>query len=96
MTVSGGDAAEVFEIGIGRHGDDLGPDHHRRLDQQNGGGLFNLGTLTLTGCTVSGNSAGDEGGGLFNDGMLTLTDCTVSGNSAGPTAAGSSTTTTAR
>src|SRR5262249_31665131 len=50
----------------------------------NGGGLYNLnGTLTLTNCTVSGNSAGYDGGGLWNNGTATLTDCTVSGNSAG-------------
>jgi MBG domain (YGX type) len=52
----------------------------------NGGGLFNSGTgnLTLTGCTVSGNSAGSSGGGLANVGTanVTLTGCTVSGNSA--------------
>ena len=30
-----------------------------------GGGLLNLGTVTLTNCTVSGNSA-DGGGGLYN------------------------------
>jgi hypothetical protein len=49
-----------------------------------GGGLYeNGGTLTLTDCTVSGNSASIFGGGLSdNYGTLTLTDCTVSGNSA--------------
>ena len=40
--------------------------------------------LTLTDCTVSGNSAGSSGGGLYNiSGTATLTNCTVSGNSAG-------------
>ena len=42
----------------------------------------NVGTATLTNCTVSGNSAGIDGGGLSNDGTATLTNCTVSGNSA--------------
>jgi Bacterial Ig-like domain (group 3) len=47
-----------------------------------GGGISNSGTLTLTDCTVSGNSA-SFGGGIYNNrGMLTLIDCTVSGNSA--------------
>ena len=38
-----------------------------------GGGVFNSGTanLTLTGCTVSGNSAGGSGGGVFNSGTPT-------------------------
>src|SRR5262249_31191160 len=57
-----------------------------------GGGLYNSGgTLSLTGCTVSGNSAtfvrGNSGtytgGGLYNRyGTLSLTDATISGNSA--------------
>jgi hypothetical protein len=50
-----------------------------------GGGLYNAGgTVTLTDCTVSGNSGGlFDGGGMFNNsGTATLTDCTVSGNSA--------------
>ena len=46
------------------------------------------GTTTLTNCTVSGNSAGNDGGGLDTSGgtyggTTTLTNCAVSGNSAG-------------
>jgi hypothetical protein len=57
-----------------------------------GGGILNLGTLTLSGCTVTGNHtvSGDGpwpyanwGGGIYNDGTLTLSGCTVTGNSAG-------------
>ena len=47
-----------------------------------GGGVSNGGTLTLTGCTLEGNSAQDFGGGVFNQGMLTLTGCTLTGNTA--------------
>jgi hypothetical protein len=41
--------------------------------------------LTLSDCTISGNTAGSDGGGLDNQGTakLVLTNCTVSGNSAG-------------
>ena len=46
-----------------------------------GGGLYNLGTATLTNCSVSGNSAA-VGGGVQNYGSLALTHCTVSENSA--------------
>ena len=40
------------------------------------------GTVTMTGVTISGNSAGLPGGGLTIAGPTTLIDCTISGNSA--------------
>jgi hypothetical protein len=55
-----------------------------------GGGLYNLGTATLTNCTVSGNSAG-TGGGIFNNSTLALTDTTVEGNTSGSFGGGIST-----
>ena len=49
----------------------------------NGGAIFNNdGTLTLTECTLYGNSAAYGGAIFFNFGSLTLTQCTFSGNSA--------------
>jgi hypothetical protein len=44
-----------------------------------GGGFLNLGTLTLSGCTVRYNK-GSVGGGIYNAGTLTLNGCTVSKN----------------
>ena len=53
---------------------------------KHGGGIYNKdGTLTVTGSTLSGNSAANgHGGGLFHDASttVTLTNVTVSGNSA--------------
>jgi hypothetical protein len=53
-----------------------------------GGGIYNLGTLTITNTTVSGNSSDDTvaavsglGGGIYNAGTLTIHDTTISGNS---------------
>ena len=53
-----------------------------------GGGLYNTGQATLTGCAIVGNSGqptifggGDNGDGLYNDGRATLTDCAIAGNS---------------
>ncbi|MBK7405695.1 MAG: LEPR-XLL domain-containing protein [Phycisphaerales bacterium] len=46
-----------------------------------GGGILSDGVLSLTGSTVSGNSAGN-GGGIYTSGVLTLTNSTVSGNTA--------------
>jgi hypothetical protein len=51
-----------------------------------GGGIFNLGTLTVNDCTVSGNSILGKniaGGGIANEGTLTVNNCTISGNSVG-------------
>src|SRR5262249_55688038 len=49
-----------------------------------GAGLRQEGELvTLTNCTVSGNTATVQGGGLYNlDGTLSVTGCTVSDNTA--------------
>ena len=60
-----------------------------------GGGIFNSGTLTLSGIAVSGNrtgkggdssslpGAGGLGGGVYNLGTLTITNSTISGNKTG-------------
>ena len=53
---------------------------------EEGGGVKNYGTTTLTNCTISNNSAGEHGGGVFNDndggsaGLLTVDGCTFTGN----------------
>jgi len=57
------------------------------VHEDDGGGILNLSTLTLSGCVVSGNSIGEIiglnfGGGIDNAGTLTLTGCTISNNSA--------------
>jgi CSLREA domain-containing protein len=74
------------------------PDGHGAFtDEGNGGGIFNAGTLLLTGMSVSGNSTGNgvytdsatanwrggDGGGVYNRGTLVLTGATVSGNRTG-------------
>jgi CSLREA domain-containing protein len=46
-----------------------------------GGGIWNLGSLTLENSTVSHNIGGD-GGGIMNNGTLVLIDSTVSHNTA--------------
>lgn len=54
-----------------------------------GGGIYNAGELTITNCTISGNSAtypgnssSYRGGGIYNVGDLIVTGSTFSGNSA--------------
>ncbi|HUF54112.1 MAG TPA: choice-of-anchor Q domain-containing protein [Dehalococcoidia bacterium] len=50
---------------------------------ENGGGIFNFGTMTLNNTTVSNNNANQHGGGIFNTGTLQLNNSTVSFNGAG-------------
>jgi predicted outer membrane repeat protein len=54
-----------------------------------GGGMFNVTTLTVTGCIISDNTAlnffgypSGDGGGIWNDGALTVSTSTLTGNSA--------------
>jgi len=57
-----------------------------------GGGIFVQGaaTVSLTNCTVSKNSAGEDGGGIyfFLNGALTVVSSTISGNKANAAAPG--------
>jgi hypothetical protein len=47
-----------------------------------GGGIDNYGgTVTITRCTISGNTANNQGGGIRNEnGAVTITESTISGN----------------
>jgi hypothetical protein len=47
-----------------------------------GAGLYNLGTATTTGGTISGNTATNAAGGVITAGNLSVTGTTISGNSA--------------
>src|SRR5690606_23826626 len=48
---------------------------------EEGGGIYNLGALTMINSTLSSNTA-DYGGGIYNEGSLTIYNSTFSKNSA--------------
>ena len=84
LTISGGGLSRVFEVNSGVTASISRLTITGGSTSGNGGGLYNLGTTTLTDVTVSGNSAPNTstyGDGIYNSGAITLTDCTVSGNS---------------
>ncbi len=87
LTISGNDASNVFNVSGGATATIEGLTIAHGNTQSGGGGIANFGTLTVTNCTISGNSAPNGtgftygGGGIFNIGTLTVTDSTISGNS---------------
>ena len=82
ITVSGNNAVRVFEV---RSGAKLTLNNLTVANGRGaaGGGIANLGTLTVTNSTLSGNSAYyGGGGGIWNNGgTVTVTNSTLSGNS---------------
>ena len=91
LTIDGNDDHRVFSIaedatvtllGLsmvrGNAEDEPGP-HPAAPDV--GGGIANLGVLTMEDCHISGNRAA-AGGGIWNFGQLAMAGCTVSENTA--------------
>jgi hypothetical protein len=108
VTISGNNASRVFNIPatatVATHS--LKIVNGKALNKtngsagENGGGILNLGSLSLFSSTVSSNAAGSggfsfsggggggSGGGIFSTGPLALTACTLSGNTSGTGGAG--------
>jgi CSLREA domain-containing protein len=53
-----------------------------------GAGIYNGGTLTLTGCSITDNTTSLDGGGIYNNGTLNLADSSITGNTAGSSGGG--------
>jgi hypothetical protein len=79
LTVSGNNSSRIFwvesGVAVGIFGLTI-----RNGAADSGAGIYNSGTLTLTGSTVRENMASVTAGGIFNNGTMTLTDSTVTGN----------------
>ena len=57
LTISGNDATQVFDVSPGVTATIAGLTIADGSKPQTGGGIYNEGTLTVTNCTLSGNSA---------------------------------------
>lgn len=53
------------------------------FDSNDGGGIFNRGTLTINNCTISDNEADNNSGGIQNSGNMTVNNSIISGNEGG-------------
>ncbi len=85
VTVSGGGLQQVFLINLGVTAATIDSLIIRdgNAGSDNGGGIYNLGALTISNSTFSGNrTAIGSGGGIYNFGALTISNSTFSGNTA--------------
>lgn len=96
LAISGNYGSRVFQIGSNATVTISGLTIRdgRAQTGEHGGGFYNLGRLALTGCALTGNSAGGgscadiggrggNGGAIYNAGTLTVRACAIIGNSAG-------------
>jgi predicted outer membrane repeat protein len=90
-TISGGGQSRVFEVAVSAHvtlsdltitgGTGLASPNSVSPSDGFGGGLVNFGTLTVSDCTFTADSA-QFGGGLYNFGVATINDTTFESNTA--------------
>jgi hypothetical protein len=82
LTVSGNDAVEVFHIdpGVTAAISGLTVAHGRA---PYGGGIYNLGALTISHSRVTDDSAATGGGGIWSNGQLTVDHSVLTGNQSG-------------
>jgi hypothetical protein len=94
LTISGGNASRVFDVTSSQpvvlsgltisNGNGVVNKNQSHNGDGEGGAILNDTTLTIRGCTVSGNSASYGGGAVANLGSgLSITSSTISGNTAG-------------
>jgi hypothetical protein len=83
VTVSGGGTSRVFEVAAGHTVSLAGLLITNGSASQDGGGILNHGTLAVSSCSLTGDSALD-GGGIANGfgATLTVSASTLSGNAA--------------
>jgi hypothetical protein len=70
ITISGNNAVGVFNVGPSVDDATLSSLKIIHGNRGAGGGIFNMGTLMVTNCTVSENYVQEDGGGIYNQGKL--------------------------
>ncbi len=84
LTISGGGTSRIFSVGFGQNvaltGLTLTGGNGTGVTLSgNGGALFSQGTLTLSRCTFTGNTA-NNGAGVYSSATATVDSCTFSAN----------------
>jgi hypothetical protein len=88
LMISGQNKSEIFNVASGVNATIEGLTIAHGSSAK-GGGIYNFGTLALTDCTLSNNSATSGfGSAILNQGTLTVSDSTLSSNSGGYSGAG--------
>ncbi|NJN66078.1 MAG: hypothetical protein HC884_04865, partial [Chloroflexaceae bacterium] len=83
IAISGNNASRVFEMTSGTNiAIDEVTIQEGNVSGDDGGGVLNHGTLTLSSTMVMSSTTTGRGGGIFNDGSLTLVNTIVGGNAA--------------
>ncbi len=83
LFISGNGAVGVFNVASGAVASISGVTIEKGFGANGGGGIYNEGTLTLAGSTMSGNAAVGSGGAIANNGgTLNVTNSIFEGNSA--------------
>jgi predicted outer membrane repeat protein len=83
LAVNGNQASRVFHVGSGRAVTISGLTIANGFIDfgDSGGGIYNdHGTLTIDGCTMTGNSGGSGGGAVYNDGTFGSATLNVAGS----------------
>jgi uncharacterized repeat protein (TIGR02543 family) len=86
VTISGNNSVRVFFVESGTTAELRNLTITGGWTTGSGGGINNVGTLTVTNSTISGNIAAFSGGGIINSRTLTVTNSTISGNISNSTA----------
>jgi predicted outer membrane repeat protein len=85
LTISGNDSTRVFKVEVAEvnlSGLTISNGATGQIGDENGGGINNAGSLTVSDSSFSDNRAGGSGGAIYNEGTLIVTNSAFLTNSA--------------